>query len=98
MNAVLLGPRGGIAVTVPDPCRFAVHKLIVANRRPASETTKRLKDISQASQLIVACSEDRSDELKEAFREAVRRGKGWKTAIERSLKSLSPEVAKVIRT
>lgn len=94
VEAVLLGPRGGLAVTVPDPCRFAIHKLIVATRRPVSETTKRLKDILQASQLITVCSEERPDDLKRVTREAMGRGKGWKTAIERSLNSLPPEVAK----
>lgn len=92
--AVLLGPRGGIAVTVPDPCRYAIHKLIVATRRPVSETAKRHKDLLQAAQLIPACFEERPDELRHAFHEAIQRGKGWRRAIENSLKTLPAEVAK----
>lgn len=96
VESVLLGPRGGIAVTIPDPCRFAIHKLIVAARRPASETTKRLKDILQASQLILACSEERPDDLRKFYREAIQRGRGWKTALGHSANLLPPEVAKIL--
>ncbi len=92
VDTVLLGPRGGIAVTVPDPCRYAIHKLIVSTRRPITETTKRTKDISQASQLIIVCSEERPDDLKKYYREAIHRGKGWEKALSQSLHFLSPEV------
>ena len=90
--AVLLAPRGGIAVTVPDPCRYAIHKLIVATRRPIFETAKRHKDLLQASQLISACLEERPDELRSAFREAVRRGKGWHRAIDSSLRLIPSKI------
>ncbi|MBI1908821.1 MAG: hypothetical protein HYS22_01440 [Deltaproteobacteria bacterium] len=94
--AVLMGPRGGIPVTVPDPARYAIHKLIVAARRPASENTKRLKDRAQASQLITTCAEERPEELQRVYKEALGRGKGWKSAISDSLHRLPPEISRLL--
>lgn len=42
----------GILVNVPDPGRFAVHKLVVSQRRPAAFAAKSRKDIAQAQQVI----------------------------------------------
>lgn len=98
VHTVLLGNRTAIPVTVPDPCRYAIHKLIVANKRPRSENSKRVKDILQASQLIVACSEEHPGVLKKYFQEAMQRGKGWKQALTSSLQLLSPEVKKLLES
>ncbi|WP_165954328.1 GSU2403 family nucleotidyltransferase fold protein [Seongchinamella unica] len=50
-KAVLLH-KGGVLVNVPNPARFALHKLVVARRRPASQRTKATKDVKQATQLL----------------------------------------------
>jgi hypothetical protein len=89
VRTVLLTPTGGIPLRVPDPARFVVHKLIVASRRPASESAKSAKDIEQAAQLIEVLSEERPAELKAAMRTAKRRGKKWSKYLETSLKRLS---------
>ncbi|WP_204320311.1 GSU2403 family nucleotidyltransferase fold protein, partial [Proteus vulgaris] len=49
----------GVAVTVPAPERFAVHKLIVSSRRltDAIGAAKSRKDVMQAGELIVALKE-----------------------------------------
>lgn len=39
-------------VNVPDPARFAVHKLVVSQRRPTTFAAKSAKDIDQARQLL----------------------------------------------
>ena len=48
--------KSGVPVTVPDPSRFAVHKLIVASRRhtDGQSAVKRAKDIRQAALLFEA--------------------------------------------
>lgn len=81
IDAVLIGPKGGIPVTVPHPVRYAVHKLIVSSRRPATEIAKREKDILQARQLIEVCAREFPLELKQAHAEAVKMGKKWKAAL-----------------
>lgn len=50
-----------ILVPVPDPGRFALHKLWVARRRPASETLRARKDREQAALLLSVLMEDRPD-------------------------------------
>lgn len=48
--AMLYG--AGILVNVPDPARFAIHKLAISQLRPASNPEKSRKDIQQATALI----------------------------------------------
>jgi hypothetical protein len=71
----------GVAVTVPTPERYAIHKLIVSDRRRASERSKIEKDLKQAETLIDALSERHSYNLFEAWQEAWDRGPGWKEAL-----------------
>jgi len=42
----------GILVNLPDPARFALHKLITSGERLTVMHTKREKDLRQASQLF----------------------------------------------
>jgi hypothetical protein len=80
---------GGIPVLVPQPARFAVHKLIVASRRLAGEG-KDLKDLRQAHYLALALRElRRSQEFIEAYAEAQERGPHWREALEKSLERMS---------
>lgn len=88
IRTVLIQPKGGIAVTVPSPARYAVHKLIVSQYRAQTELAKRRKDLLQAAQLITALNEENPEELKEALQEAKKRGNKWKRAIEKSLASM----------
>jgi len=57
-KAVLLY-RSGVIVNVPNPARYALHKLVVAQRRRAAERVKSRKDIAQATQ-VIACLLDQS--------------------------------------
>lgn len=92
VEAVLVAPAGGIAVTVPRPDRFAIHKLIVAAYRPVTESAKKEKDLHQAGQLIAVLAEERRRELKAAFRAAAKAGKKWERAVRDSLELLPESV------
>jgi hypothetical protein len=50
--------KDGIAANVPDPARFALHKLVISQRRSAAWATKARKDILQAASLIEVLLED----------------------------------------
>jgi hypothetical protein len=77
--------NGGIPVTVPDPARYAVHKLIVAERRVMG-TAKELKDLAQARNIAeVLRTAGRLTDLQEAFEEARGRGPKWEEALSISL-------------
>lgn len=78
--------RNGVLVQIPRPERFAVHKLIVANRRKQGpDGLKARKDLLQAELLIELLARDRPSDLAEAYSDAVSRGPRWREHIEASL-------------
>lgn len=60
--AVVCGSRP-VLVRVPDPSRFALHKLWLAGRRPAAEALRANKDLAQAEALLDLLAEDRPRDL-----------------------------------
>jgi hypothetical protein len=86
-TVVLWGP--GILVNVPQPARFAVHKLILAQRRDPSGRLKRAKDLAQASALIEVLRAHDRYALEDALADARGQGrKGWSEPISRSLEMI----------
>lgn len=96
VQGTLMAPRRGIPVWVPEPARYAIHKMIIAQRRSLAGGAKRVKDLKQAAQLILACAEESPFELKKAYREAFNRGKKWKIAIERSLQIIPAKARDIL--
>lgn len=85
--AVVSGPA--VYVRVPQPARFAVHKLILAQKRAPAERLKRQKDLLQARALIDVLRSSDPQSLDSALRSARRMGrKGWSLPIERSLSEI----------
>lgn len=81
--------RRGALVQVPRPERFAIHKLIVADRRcDGPEALKARKDRAQAAFLVRVLSEADPDALAEALADARARGPAWRERIGRSLARL----------
>jgi hypothetical protein len=90
--------REGVLMHVPRPERFAIHKLIVADRRrDGPDSIKSRKDLMQAELLIAILAEDRPMDLAEAYEDAIMRGPRWRTHIENSLRR-SPEAAALIQS
>jgi hypothetical protein len=85
-SAVILH-EAGIPVLVPAPERYAVHKLIVARRRPAG-AAKQDKDLQQAAALLELLAQKRPFELKAAWDEAHQRGKTWRQLLGEALSQL----------
>jgi len=83
--------RSGVLVNVPQPARYAIHKLIVATRRVSSAAAKARKDTEQSAALIRVLAEDRPDELEDAFSEARGRGPSWREALKRGARRLPPD-------
>lgn len=88
--------RSGVLVQIPRPERYAIHKLIVAQRRTGSLQLKSRKDFAQARNLIRILVEDRPYALKEAYETAIDTGPKWRTEIEKSFLQ-HPDVAKIIK-
>ena len=86
--------RSGVLIQIPRPEAFAIHKLIVADRRRGGpDALKSEKDRRQAAFLIEALAEDRPDELAEAYGNAMTRGPKWRDHIARSLARLPATAA-----
>ncbi len=68
---------GGILVKVPNPARFAFHKLITSRLRDVTSQDKARKDIMQASQVFSVLTDDRPGDIILAWDEIKRRGRGW---------------------
>lgn len=94
--AAVIGPSATL-VNVSDPARFAVHKLMVAQDRPAAFQAKAKKDVAQAAHLIHALADLRPADLEEATRAAKERGKRWRAALGRGLALLAKHDARARR-
>jgi hypothetical protein len=81
----------GILVNVPAPARYAVHKLIVAQRRKGG-AAKVDKDLKQAEALIDALVARRPHDLRDAWDEAQGRGPKWRELTTKGLSMIAPTV------
>jgi hypothetical protein len=89
--------RSGILVQIPRPERFAIHKLILADRRLGGpDAIKAHKDLMQAEFLIEILAQDRPDQLSDAYQSALNSGPQWKTRLSASLKK-RPAIAKILK-
>ncbi len=88
--------RSGVLVQIPRPERFAIHKLIVADRRRGGpDAMKSRKDRAQAELIIRALADDRPDELREAYETALQSGPRWQERLSNSLARV-PHVAELL--
>ncbi|MEL6336524.1 MAG: GSU2403 family nucleotidyltransferase fold protein [Pseudomonadota bacterium] len=88
--------RSGVLVQIPRPEAFAIHKLIVADRRrEGADSLKAEKDRRQAALLIRVLAEDRPDELAEVLDDARERGPGWRRRLDSTLARL-PKTAGIL--
>jgi hypothetical protein len=88
--------RDGILVKIPRPEKFAIHKLIVADRRlDGPESRKALKDLMQAEILMSILVEDRPSDLLIAYEEATSRGRRWRERLDATL-ARAPRIAALL--
>jgi hypothetical protein len=88
--------RSGVLVQIPRPERFAIHKLIVADRRrDGPDQAKARKDRARAAHLIEILAQDRPDDLRDARDDAWSRGQRWRERMDASLSRL-PHIAAVL--
>ncbi len=78
---------GGVLVNVPQPARFALHKLMVSCERDVTAQTKVAKDLAQAAQLLEVLMDERPGDLSLAWEAVARRGTGWVKRVRRALKA-----------
>lgn len=81
----------GVLVNVPDPARFALHKLWISGRRPVSEQTKAVKDLRQAGDLLEVLLEDRPGDVLVAW-EALSGRESPRASILSAMRKLPPDL------
>lgn len=80
----------GVLIRVPDPARYAVHKLIVHQVR--NDAAKKIKDLAQARELFAAYRARDPDHLDDAIESAIMRGRAWAQLVRAGLKRLDGKV------
>ncbi|MEM8997023.1 MAG: nucleotidyltransferase domain-containing protein [Acidobacteriota bacterium] len=75
VQALMLGRRRALLVNVPDPARFALHKLWTSGRRAASFHAKAVKDLVQASALLEFLTAERTADVERAWEDLGHRPK-----------------------
>lgn len=94
--AISPAARDTSLVAVPEPARFALHKLLVSQTRSTIQQTKSGKDLHQAALLLEVLAEDRPDDLETAARAFAESGPAVTRKVLRGLAAASkrwPEVS-----
>jgi hypothetical protein len=85
-QAVVISAVGAVMANVPDPGRYALHKILVFVERRARNPEKAKKDLRQAAALLQVLEEFRIEDLGLLWNDLLQRGPGWR---ERARKGLS---------
>ena len=94
--AILLYEHG-IMINVPAPGRFAIHKCVISQKRPAAHAAKALKDRSQAEQVFQVLLKTRPQDITLAHEAAKSRGDPFVGSFHAGLQQLERDVADAVR-
>jgi hypothetical protein len=88
-QAAVFCEEGAVAVSIPHPARYALHKLLVYRDRKTSFLQKAQKDLWQAAALLECLKARRPWEVEEGWTDLLRRGAGWVTRAKQGLSALA---------
>ncbi len=91
-QAAVILSGAGIPVDIPQPARFAVHKLAVSQLRESGNQPKIRKDINQACALIRVLIEDNPGALETAFEAVIKRDDNMGLFVKQGFALLPGEV------
>ena len=95
-QAAIINTMGAVMANVPDPARFALHKLLVFAERRSHSPEKAAKDLRHAAALIEVLTDSREDDLIRLWRDLLSRGPGWRQRARKAigaLEKLAPDLA-----
>lgn len=75
----------GLLIRIPRPERYAIHKLIISQRKRMASNARAKKNLEQARAIIWAMAEDQPYELAQAIKDADSRGDKWRGALDKAL-------------
>jgi hypothetical protein len=79
----------GILVSVPNPARFALHKLLLLEERSVVAHAKREKDLLQAREVLALLVDERPGDIALAWDGLESRGSGWTRRVRAGLSALA---------
>jgi hypothetical protein len=88
-QAAVFCEEGSVAVNIPHPARYALHKLLVYAERKGSFLQKSQKDLWQVAALLDCLKARRPWEVEEAWADLLGRGGGWVTRAKQGLGALA---------
>jgi hypothetical protein len=84
-----------VLVNVPQPARYAFHKLVISQVRDIAKDEKAAKDLLQAYQLLSAIQELRPADIKPAWQDLLSRGPKWKKYAQAGLTKIENRYGKI---
>ena len=87
----------GLLIRVPDPARFALHKLVVSQRRPVALAAKSRKDLEQAAAILEVLKDLRPGDIEAAAVAAQRVGGKFITQLVSAADLLDGELGTLVR-
>ncbi len=82
LRSTLIARSGPMAVNLPRPERYALHKLLVYGERPQAQRTKARKDIAQAAALMDYLLVHDAAEIAAMWQDVNARGPGWRRRLQ----------------
>lgn len=84
-----------VLIYIPQPVRYALHKLIVSQVRDMAGDAKRPKDLYQAYQILSVLQENRPFDIPPAWADLIGRGPKWKKYAEAGLSAMERQYGKL---
>ena len=94
-QAVMFSNTGAFVVNLPNPARYALHKLIVMGERAGSFQTKSNKDARQVAVLLDCLRTLQPENVMEAWADLCQRGRGWVSRAQRGLATVDARFAEL---
>jgi hypothetical protein len=88
-QAVLFSGDTVVLVNVPQPARYALHKLIVFGERAGAYAAKSAKDLDQAAALLWRLKELRKSDVDRAWKDLGGRGRRWRSRARKGAQALA---------
>ncbi len=98
VRTVLLSERGGIAVQVPAPARYALHKLVSAADRSPEKVAGSRKDLRHAAELSVLLASRDPKQLRRAWRACCQHGGKWAGLLYKAALRLPEKARTALKT
>lgn len=92
IRAVALSGSNSFMVNLPEPERFALHKLVVSERRSTTSFLKAGKDRAQAAALLEWAADNTPDKIREAWNDLCRKGPAWKKLVQTAVSKLPSDI------